>query len=456
MHTHDSLIDPVETTQSSAPKKRRPGLVAAGVLLILILLATGIVPRLIRTSQAKEVARAHEVNVPTVLTTKAHLSPPTSELKLPANIEAVYTASLYARTDGYVKRRFVDIGDRVKAGQLLAEIESPEVDQQLAQAKAALGQSKAAYEQAKANLVEAKAAVNQTKANLEQAKANEEIARTTDARWTRLVSRGVLAKQAGDEKRSTFNARQAEVTAAAATIETAEATVLARQASLDAARANIDAAQANVGRLQQMVSFERVVAPFDGIITERKIERGDLVAAGNGSPQAKLFAIAQSDILRIQVQVPQVYASDIQNGQTADIDVTNRAATHVTGKVVRSANALNQESRTLLTEIQVDNKQGLLLPGMYAEVKFVLPRGHSLVLVPADTLVVNASGTRVVTVGQDHRAHYKTIEMGRDLGPEVEVLNGLNGDEQLVSNPTDALTEGQPVELRAGAATGKS
>lgn len=452
MQIQDSILDNSSTNRpgvehTSGAKKSRVGWVAAGLLLLLALLAIGFVPRFVRASEAQDVAKEGKTSLPVVVTAQAHVAPPTSELSLPGNIEAVYVSSLYARTNGYVKRRLVDIGDKVRAGQLLAEIESPEIDQELAQARAAASQTRAAYEQAKANVVESQAAVAQSQANLEQAKANQEIAQTTDSRWSRLVAKGVLPKQEGDEKRTTYNARQAEVAAAQASIRTAQASVAARQAGIDAAQANIAAAEANVSRLQQMVSFERVIAPFDGIITERKVERGDLVTAGSASAQSHLFTIAQADVLRIQVQVPQAFAAEIQNGQSAQVAVRGQGQTVVTGKVVRSSNSLNGESRTLLTEIQVDNRQGALLPGMYAEVEFVLPRTRSMVIVPADTLVVNGNGTRVITVGGDQKAHYQTIQIGRDLGPEIEVVSGLQGGEQLVSNPVDSLVEGQPVQV---------
>ncbi len=445
---NDSAADRVGVERPSPRKKSRVGLVAAGLLALLALLAIGFVPRFVRASEAQGVASESKNNLPLVVAAQAHLAPSSSSLSLPGNIEAVYVSSLYARTNGYVKRRLVDIGDKVHAGQLLAEIESPEIDQELAQARAAASQTKAAYQQSQANLVESQTAVTQSQANLEQAKANQEIAQTTDSRWSRLVAKGVLPKQEGDEKRTTYNARRAEVAAADAGIHTAQATVAAREAGIEAAKANIVAAQANVNRLQQMVSFERVVAPFDGVITERKVERGDLVTAGSATAQSHLFSIAQADMLRIQVQVPQAYAAEIQNGQTAQVAVRGQGQTLVIGKVVRSANALNGESRTLLTEIQVDNRQGSLLPGMYAEVQFVLPRTRSMVLVPADTLVVNGEGTRVITISPEHKVHYRNIQLGRDLGSEVEVFSGLEGREQIVSNPVDSLVEGQSVQVQ--------
>jgi RND family efflux transporter MFP subunit len=451
------IIQPEIEPPQHQGRSKRTGVLAGVLVAFLILFAIGLVPRLTRQSQAQELANEHKTQIPAVITVPVRPAGATSELSLPGNIEAVYVASIYARANGYVKRRLVDIGQRVHAGDLLAEIDAPEINQQLAQARAALGQTRAAYEEARANLKESEASVTQAKANLDQAQANEAIAKTTDSRWSRLVDRGVLPKQQGDERRSAYHARVAEVAAAEANIQTAEATVRSRRASVDSAQANIAAARAEVGRLQEMVSFERVLAPFDGVITERRVERGDFVGAGGAGGQSRLFSIAQSNILRIQTQVPQAYASGIKDGEQAEITVRGGGQQVVTGKVVRSANALNAQTRTLLVEVQIDNRSGALLPGMYADVKFVLPRTKNLVVVPADTLVVNGSGTHVIAVGADSRAHSIPVEVGRDLGSEIEILSGLDGSEQLVSNPTDDITDGRQVQARASApAQGKS
>ncbi|HTB18653.1 MAG TPA: hypothetical protein VK708_11080, partial [Bryobacteraceae bacterium] len=265
----------IEMPKKSANPRRTALWIAA--LLAVVLLAVGIFPRIQRHARANEVAEAAGTSLPNVLLVKAKLTSGSSDLELPGNIQAINVASIYARTNGYVQERFVDIGTPVKAGQLLALIASPEVDQELAQGKAALEQARAASEQANANLAQAQAQVNQAKANVGQAQANEEIAATTNERWTRLVDKGVLPKQQGDERRSAFNARHAETTAAVAAEATAEANVGSRTADISAARATIDAQAANVRRLEQMQSFERVLAPFDGVVTERRIEKGDLI-----------------------------------------------------------------------------------------------------------------------------------------------------------------------------------
>ena len=431
--------------QQRQPQKSNRTRILGLIAVVLLLLVVGIVPRLERHSRA--VAQASEVEeaIPVVSVARATAAPATSELLLPGNTQGLTEASIYARSNGYVRERLVDIGSRVKAGQLLAVIESPEVDQELAQAKASAAQTRATVEQAKANLQQSEAALNQAKANLEQTHANEEISRLNYGRWDRLVSRGVVSKQAADERRTDFAARQAEVAAAEASIRTAEANIVAQRANIGASQAALNAQLANVGRLEELRGFERLVAPFDGVITARKVERGDLVTAGSGNDR-NLFSIAQAQVLRIQVNVPQAFSVDLQPGQTAEVLVQERPGERFQGKVVRTADSLNPASRTLLAEVQVPNKDGRLLPGMYTQVKFTLPRMHAAVVVPADTLVVNSQGTRVIVVTSQSTVHYVPVQLGRDFGTTVEVLDGLKAGQTLISNPVDTLSEGQRVQ----------
>lgn len=444
-----SSVDQVAANSNDVPRQRvgprRIALWIAAVLAVL-LLAAGVIPRIRRHDRAAETADTASVSLPNVVVVKAKLASGSSDLELPGSIQAINLASIYARTNGYVRERFVDIGTPVKAGQLLAVIASPEIDQELAQGRASLEQSRAALEQAKANLAQALAQVNQAKANVGQAQANEEIAATTNERWTRLVNKGVLPKQQGDERRSAFNARQAETKAAIAAQATAEANIGSRTADILAARAAIDAQLANVRRLEEMQSFERLLAPFDGVVTERRIEKGDLVSAGS-STDRNLFSVAQSKTLRIQVSVPQNYAVDLHPGQDAEVTLRERSGETFHGKIARTAESITAATRTLLAEVQVDNSSGRLLPGMYAEVKFTLPRSHPVVIIPGSALVVNAQGTRVVRIQPDRRVHLVTVQAGRDLGTEVEILSGLAGSEELVNNAPDNLAEGQQVNV---------
>lgn len=407
------LENPKKTT------KGRTASIVAGILLLSGLIVVGVMPRLERHREALAAVRETTVTHPVVSVLRPENAPPESEIALPGNIQPIYTASVYARSDGYVERRNVDIGSRVRAGEVLAIISSPEVDQQLAQARA--------------TVVQAEAAAQQSRANLEQARANVELARVTKERYVALGKSDVISRQSVDEAVQTYNARSADVSSA--------------QANISVADANLKANEANVRRLAQLQGFERVLAPFDGVITERNIERGDLVnAGGNGSKS--LFTISQSNVLRIQVNVPQSQAVSIQPGQQAALEVRERPGRKYTGTVVRRADALDSAARTMLTEVQVDNSDGSLLPGMYAEVKFVLKRDRPVLVIPSNALVIDKNGMHVVAVTADKRLRFLPVEVGQDLGTKVEIVHGLTGQESLVSSPGDLLSDGQQVEVR--------
>jgi RND family efflux transporter MFP subunit len=387
--------------------------------LIIGLLALGTVPRLARQREALAAVRESPVTHPVVTTIHPKAGEATSALLLPGNIEPLYGAAVYARTEGYLERRSVDIGSKVKAGQVLAVISSPEVDQQLLQARATLAQSEASLQQAKATL--------------EQAKANAELTRLTMERDLPLGQQHAISQQIVDEAVQANNARVADVAAA--------------EANITAAQANVTANRANVARLLQMQSFEQVVAPFDGVITARNVERGDLVSTGSAAAGKPLFNIAQSGTLRIQIDVPQSEAVNIQDGQKASIDVKERLGREYTGTVVRSAGSLDSAARTMLTEVQIDNRDGSLLPGMYAQVKFTLSEPRTSLIIPTSSLVIDHSGMHVVTV-QDNKVRFVPVVIGRDMGTQVEILRGIQNTDTLVASPSDLLHDGQNVEVR--------
>ena len=243
-----------------------------------------------------------------------------------------------------------------------------------------------------------------------------------------------IAQQIVDEAVQAHNARVADVSAATANIVAAEA--------------NVNANRANVARLSQMQSFEQVVAPFDGIITGRNVEQGDLVKNGSVSGGKPLFSIAQSGELRIQVDVPQSEAANIQVGQKASVSVQERLGREYNGTVVRNANSLDAAARTMLTEVQVDNRDGSLLPGMYAQVRFTLSQPRPSLIIPTSSLVIDHIGMHVVIVGHDGKVHFSPVTIGKDMGTQVEVLHGLQASDQLAANPSDLLNEGQMVEVR--------
>jgi RND family efflux transporter MFP subunit len=415
--TQQLEILPTERTTTRSSVVVRAGGAAA---LLLVLVAIGTFPRITRQHDALAAVREAPATHPVVTLIQAKQGAPTSELLLPGNIEPLYSANLYARIDGYLDRREVDIGAKVRAGQVLAVISAPEVDQQLLQSSATLAQSVAALQQARAAL--------------EQAKANAELARLTKERDMPLGQQRAISQQIVDGAVQAYDARVADVAAATANITAAEA--------------NVTANRANVSRLQQMQGFERIVAPFDGVITQRNVERGDLISTGSSGASKPLFSIAQSGTLRIQVDVPQSEAVNIQDGQKAAVDVKERLGRAYTGTVIRNAGALNNAARTMLTEVQVDNSDGSLLPGMYAQVKFTLPEQRTSLIIPTSSLVVDHGGMHVVTVAANHTVHFVPVTIGKDMGKEVEILNGLQGSEPLVSSPSDLLNEGDHVEVR--------
>lgn len=394
--------------------------VGIGTVIAIALVAVGAVPRIASYREALAASNDAPVTHPVVTVIHAQKGEPTSQLVLPGNIEPLYTANLFARVDGYVERRNVDIGTKVRAGQVLAVISSPEIDQQLSQAKATLAQSQAS--------------LLQSRAALEQAKANAELARITKERDLPLGEQHAISQQIVDSAVQTHSARVADVAAANANIAAAEAAVVANQA--------------NVARLQQMQGFEHIIAPFDGVITQRNIERGDLVSATAPTVGKPLFSIAQSDTLRVYVDVPQSEAVNIRDGQDAVIQVSERLGRNYTGTVTRNASALNDAARTMRTEVQVANGDASLLPGMYAQVHFTLSQQRASLVIPTSSLVVDGAGMHVVTVNSQHNLHFVPVTIGKDMGKEIEVLAGLNGSEALVASPSDVLSEGQHVEVR--------
>jgi RND family efflux transporter MFP subunit len=382
--------------------------------LIVVAFLAGYIPLQKRNALIRGEAAEQEQALPRVEVIQVGRSSHQSDLELPGNIQAVTEAPILARAEGYIQRRMVDIGDRVKAGQPLAEIEAPEMDDQIRQAQA--------------NLQQARAALDQALANYEQGKSNMDLARVTADRWSKLVNRGAVSRQENDQYQAQYQSQVANVQA----LEKAVA----------AQRSNIAAVQANMARLDTMQSYRMVRAPFDGVITVRNVDVGALVNVGN----TMLFRIAQTGTLRTYVNVPQTNAGFIRPGQAAQLSVTNLPGRHFTGTVARTANALDPTSRTMLVEIQVPNADGALLPGMYAQVDLSNARATPPLLVPGDALIVRADGTQVAVVRSDHSVHLQKIEIGRDYGDRLEVLTGLREGDTIIPNPGDVLREGAKVE----------
>jgi RND family efflux transporter MFP subunit len=365
---------------------------AAGIVVSLAVvgaLTSGILPRLTaRTTLRKETA---QMALPTVAVVRPERTAEAEEVVLPANVQAYISAPIYARTNGYLKKWYADIGAHVKEGQLLAEIETPEVDQQLQQARADLG----------------------------TAQANLHLAEITASRYQDLLKTNSVSQQ-----------------------ETDNAT-----GALAANKATVQANQANVNRLQQLQSFEKIYAPFTGVITARKTDIGDLIDAGaSGGSKTDLFDIAQPDKLRVYVNVPEAYSQAAKPGLTADLTLAEFPSKRFQGKLVRTAEAIDPASRTLLVEIDVVNPTGVLLTGSYAEVHLKLPAGASSYIVPVNTLLFRKEGLRLAVVS-DGKAVLTPVTPGHDFGDRMEIVGGLKGDESIVVNPPDSIISGQPVRI---------
>jgi membrane fusion protein, multidrug efflux system len=381
------------------------GAIAATGLAVALI--AGILPRAAQQRRLTTAVAAVGVNAPVVSVTTVGRATANPSVSLPGALTAVQTAAIYARTPGYVRRRLVDIGTRVRAGQLLADIDAPDLDQQAAQARAVVAQTRAALELAQANL----------------------------ARWRALAADSAVTAQELDQM----------------------------QAAFDEAVANRNSAEASLRRFAQLQRYERVVAPFAGVITARNVDPGALVgtaggvsstlAAGSGSAPGSLFTVAQTDTLSVYVTVPEDYAAAVAIGKPAVVTVPALPGDTLRGQVVRTAGSLDPSARTLLTEVQVVNPAGVFLPGMYADVQLALSQGTAPLQVPATALVIRDGPPQVVTVAPDSTVRYQTVTVGRDHGSWVEVAGGLAEGARVVLNPTDDLRDGARVRIASVAGT---
>jgi len=405
--------------QPPAPARRRKGLLVllATIVVLGALWALGYWPRVTRAKQLAADAQARQKSAAAVAVAPVKEAPAEVEISLPGNIQAETETPIFARADGYVKQRTVDIGDRVKAGQLLAEIDSPELEQQIREAEA--GRKRA------------QSALRQAEAALRQARANLELAAVTAKRWQTLVDKGVLPRQEGDEKRAVLAARTADVAAA--------------EANVQGAQENIAASEAALRRLMELQSFRQVRAPFDGVITGRNVEVGSLVSAGSSSALREMFRLARIDPLRVFVNVPQSEALSVRPGLACTIEVDEHRGRLFPGKVTRTANSLDAASRTLLAEVQTPNPHGVLLPGMYATVRFRLRRAEPPVLIPSAAFRNTEKGPVVALLGEGSVVRLTGVKLGRDYGAQIEVIEGLRPGQKIVTNFTDEIREGVKV-----------
>jgi RND family efflux transporter MFP subunit len=367
---------------------RTMGIVALlAVAFFTVVLLFGLAHQRVVRSELASDARDH-VRMP-VSVTHPQTSASQLTVRFPANIQAYTETPIYARTNGYIKQWYVDIGGRVARGQLLAEIETPELDQQLRQAQAAQA----------------------------QAEANLELARTTAVRYQQLVKQDGVSQQETDQAVSTLHADEA----------------------------NLRAAIASVNQLKELQSFEKVTAPFAGTITARNIDIGTLIASGTNT---LLFRLAETSTLRVYADVPEVDSKDVAIGVAVELETPSTRGKEFRGQVVRTAGAIEPVSRTLLTEIRVPNPKLELVPGEFGEVTFHLHSSKPLLIIPSSSLLFRAEGPQVALVKEDGRVHLQNIKLGRDLGTSVEVVSGLTADDAVIDNPSDAITDGVLVSVQ--------
>lgn len=365
-------------------------LLAIAVLVVLGLAASGIISR--RNAHAALEKDAALYSVPTVSTIQARKGSPVQELVLPGNLQAFADTPIYARTNGYLKKWYVDIGAHVKKGDLMAEIATPEIDDQLRQARA----------------------------DLSNAQANYLLARTTATRWQTMLKSSSVSKQETDEK---------------------VGDMLAKKATLDAARFN-------VARLEKTQSFQKILAPFDGVVTARNTDVGALIDAGSSSSsQKELFHLVSAKRIRVYVDIPQAYAQAVKAGLAADLTLNELPGKRFHGVTVRTADAVDPVARTMRAEVDVDNATGELLPGAYAQVHFKLQDPGASLLLPGNALLFRPGGVRVAVVDEHQRVKLVPIVLGIDYGKQVAVASGLSGNERIILNPQDSIVAGQQVRV---------
>ena len=402
-----SAVETVTQRQQAAPAGREHATThhnnppAGGMgkwLALLVLLAIGVVALLLwmrAGNRAQLVKETNDLNVLSVAVTHPSAGPSENEIVLPGNLMAFNEASIYARTNGYLKAWYTDIGAKVTAGQVMAEIEAPDVDAQLRQSNAALA----------------------------QAKANLDIANLNFDRQKDLLQKKVASQQEFDQNRT----------------------------NVDAMKAAVQAAEANLQNLTVQQGFQKLIAPFAGVVTRRNTDVGALISGAGGGQE--LFRVARTDILRVYVYVPQAYAAYVTGGAKAFLEFAEFPGEKFDGKVANIAGAMDPATRTLQTEIQVDNKAGRLFPGAYANAHLLLPLKKAPTVIPVNTLLFRKEGTQVAVVDGSGTVHLKKVVIGQDYGTSMEVTDGVTREESIVINPPDSLADGAKVQVQAAATT---
>jgi len=404
---------PHETPPSAPPRNlRRIGLIAAAAAVVIALF--GILQR--RSHEAEVTQWTQQQAIPIVAVISPHAGAAVQRLVLPGTVQAWYEAPIYARVPGYLKNWYFDYGAHVKKGDILAEIETPDLDAQLAAAQGKL---------------------NSARAVVKVREAEKQFAETTYQRW-RDSPKGVVSEQEQESKQADYNS------------------ALAR---LNSATAEVPADQGEVDRLQALESFKNITVPFDGVVTARETDIGALINAGSGGNGPELFRVADIHKMRVYVQVPQQLSAEIKAGLTAELHLPQYPEKTFKAAVATTSSAINTSARTLLVELHADNPDGLLQPGAYAQVDFELPSNPNVVQVPTSALIFREHGMEVATIGTGDKIELKPVTLGRNLGTEVEVVKGLTLSDRVVNSPPDSLADGDTVSIagqQSGGNVGKA
>jgi RND family efflux transporter MFP subunit len=410
---------PVNSPARSSRFRGTMLLALIAIVLVAVVVVAGIKSRIASASAVQE--RTLERSVPTVAVVHPSPGDMKNEVVLPGNVQPFTDAPIYARATGYVKRWSADIGARVKAGQVLAELDAPDLDQQVTQAKANLQQGQSALEQALSNY--------------DMGKSNEEMAKVTADRWRNLVARGVVSKQENDQYQSQYQSQVANLQAL--------------EKAINAARGNVASMQANLSRLEELQGYKTIRAPFDGVITARNTDIGALVNGGNGAPNQELFHVAAVDKLRVFINVPEAYSRAAVPGISATLTLAEFPGRSFQGTLVRTTGAIDPGTRTLLTEIEVYNPSGELKPGSYAEVHLKLPSATQALMLPVNAIIFRSEGQQVAKV-RGNKVELVTVTTGKDSGTQVEITSGLTATDSVIVNPPDSLVTGTEVIVAGG------
>ncbi|MFN8554845.1 MAG: efflux RND transporter periplasmic adaptor subunit [Candidatus Obscuribacterales bacterium] len=442
-----------------AKKSALPWTIGTIVVVALIgLIAFGALPRIFQQQTLIQDTKKQISEAPSVSIVVAQPGAAIQEFVLPGSTQAIQVAQIYARVNGYLNERFANIGDQVKAGQVLATIDTPEIDQQVQAAESAVQQARAQVENAKETQVKAQADMRTVAANVRKGRTDLQFYTAEVTRYTGLAKQGAVSLEDRDSHVQQYNGAVATLESLNEAERSARATYNSAAAAVKAAQSALDTAKAQHQKIDATRSFKKVTAPFSGIITKRNVDAGALISSGSNNGSSILFEVAKTDVLRVFVYVPEQYVPYIHQGEIAKLTFPEFPRQDFEGTVTNVSGGLDETSKTLQVEIHVPNQNHKLLPGMYAKVRFQAPSTMRLPVIPSSTLVTRADGQFVYVLDKDNVVHIKKLDVGRDLGGQFEVANGVNDGDRVIISPQDFIMDGMkvnPVVAPVSQITGK-